>query len=113
MEDHGQGSRRGRRRVPALRPVLEDLEARKLVSVMPVVVGPKQSAASSPIRAAAGAGGSSGGSSNFGAGFSPLFGTGQPTPHEQARQRFHAFFQGPVTVGPGRFSDQSKVIYFR
>jgi hypothetical protein len=43
---------------------------------------------------------------------SPLIGTG-PTPRELARERFRAVFSGPVSVGPGRFSDQAKTLYFR
>lgn len=40
-------------------------------------------------------------------------GLGQPTPHELARERFAAYFHGPVTYGPGRFTDQKETIYFR
>jgi hypothetical protein len=43
---------------------------------------------------------------------SPLIGTG-PTRRELARERFQAAFAGPVYVGPGRFSDQAKTLYFR
>jgi hypothetical protein len=32
--------------------------------------------------------------------------TGQPTPHELARQRFVAHANGPFVTGPGRFTDQ-------
>lgn len=40
-------------------------------------------------------------------------GQGVPTPHELIRQRFHATFSGPVVQGPGRFSDQAKTLYYR
>ena len=40
-------------------------------------------------------------------------GLGTPTPHEMARERFHATFSGPVVSGPGRFSSESKIYYFR
>jgi len=40
-------------------------------------------------------------------------GMGQPTPHELARERFAAYFHGPVTYGPGRFTDQKETIFFR
>jgi hypothetical protein len=41
-----------------------------------------------------------------------LIGT-NPTPRELARERFRAVFSGPVDVGPGRFGDQAKTLYFR
>ncbi len=44
---------------------------------------------------------------------SPLLGQGTPTPQELARERFVATFNGPIIVGPGRFSDQSKIVYLR
>ena len=102
-----------------MHPALEDLETRNLMSVAPSILGARHRALSPLIHAqvGGGSGGSggagSGGGATSGVGFSPLFGSGQPTPHERARQRFHAYFQGPVTVGPGRFSDQAKIIYFR
>lgn len=40
-------------------------------------------------------------------------GSGTTSPHELARQRFQASFSGPVVVGPGRFSSESKVFYYR
>jgi hypothetical protein len=43
----------------------------------------------------------------------PLLGAGQPTSHELAREEFRAVFTGPYTIGPGRFSDQSRILYFR
>ncbi|MEO6809531.1 MAG: hypothetical protein ABI353_10520 [Isosphaeraceae bacterium] len=43
--------------------------------------------------------------------FSP--GTGEPTPHEVARQRFRAVFSGPLYAGGPRFTDQKKLLYFR
>lgn len=33
-----------------------------------------------------------------------------PTPHELRRETFLARFQGPLTVGPGRFSDQARLL---
>ncbi|SIN84185.1 hypothetical protein SAMN05444166_1219 [Singulisphaera sp. GP187] len=42
-----------------------------------------------------------------------FFPTGQPTPHEAARQRFVAKFVGPFTVGPGRFSSETQQLYIR
>ena len=38
---------------------------------------------------------------------------GTPTAHELARQQFRASFSGPVVVGSGRFSSESKIYYFR
>jgi hypothetical protein len=106
-----------------LRPGLEDLESRKLLSITPVIASGRHVPISSILlHAEAGAGGSAGGSgitgtvgsaNGFTNGMTPLLGQGQPTPHELARERFHAYFSGPITVGPGRFSDQAKIIYFR
>ena len=43
---------------------------------------------------------------------SPLLGNGTPTSAELAREKFHAQFYGPLDhPGPGRFSDQSKIIF--
>jgi hypothetical protein len=39
--------------------------------------------------------------------------SGQPTPHEQARQRFVAKFVGTFTVGTGRFTSEAQQLYFR
>jgi hypothetical protein len=44
---------------------------------------------------------------------SPLFGNGTPTPHELAREAFHAGFQGRSYTGPGRFSNQGTTYYYR
>jgi hypothetical protein len=44
---------------------------------------------------------------------SPLLGSGIPTPHELAREAFHAGFQGPSYVSPGRFSNQATTWYYR
>jgi hypothetical protein len=43
----------------------------------------------------------------------PLLGQGQPTPRELARSRFRAYFDGPAMVGPGRFSDQARILHIR
>jgi hypothetical protein len=45
--------------------------------------------------------------------FSPLLGKGTPSNQELARERFSAVFAGPMTIGPGRFSDQAKIIFMR
>ena len=47
------------------------------------------------------------------AGGSLLIGSGTPTPHELARERFRASFVGPSVRGPGRFSDQAAINYVR
>ena len=44
---------------------------------------------------------------------SPALGIGTPTAAELAREKFHARFSGPLSVGPGRFSDQKQIIYMR
>jgi hypothetical protein len=126
MEDRVHGGRRVRRGTYRLRPGLEDLEPRKLMSITPVIASGRHVPISSILlHAEEGAGGSAGGGGvtgmegsangfpNGGNSLSPLLGQGQPTPHELARERFHAYFSGPITVSPGRFSDQAKIIYFR
>ena len=40
-------------------------------------------------------------------------GQGVPTPQERARESFRAVFTGPYQIGPGRFSDQARIISFR
>ena len=44
---------------------------------------------------------------------SPALGSGTPTAAELAREKFHARFSGPLSVLPGRFSDQKQIIYMR
>lgn len=39
--------------------------------------------------------------------------TGNPTPHELARERFRATFNGPYVIGNGRFDTQSMLINVR
>jgi hypothetical protein len=43
----------------------------------------------------------------------PLLGNGTPTPHELARQAFHAGFQGRAYTSPGRFSNQAATWFYR
>jgi hypothetical protein len=43
----------------------------------------------------------------------PMLGQGQPTRHELARSRFRAYFDGPAVIGPGRFSDQARILHIR
>jgi hypothetical protein len=44
---------------------------------------------------------------------SPIIGNGTPTAAELAREKFVATFSGPLTVIPGRFSDQKQIIFMR
>jgi len=44
---------------------------------------------------------------------SPVIGTGTPTAAELAREKFVAKFSGPLSILPGRFSDQKQIIYMR
>jgi hypothetical protein len=44
---------------------------------------------------------------------SPLLTFGTPTPAELAREQFSAGFGGPFYGGPGRFSNQAHIEYFR
>jgi hypothetical protein len=115
MEDRGNGGR-GRRRSPRKnRPSLEAMERRDLLSVIPIIEQAQKPTltASDVIQAAAisGASTTSQGLNPTGS-QSPLIGT-DPTPRELAREKFTAVFSGPVYVGPGRFANQSKTLYFR
>ena len=44
---------------------------------------------------------------------SPVIGNGTPTAAELAREKFQAKFAGPLSTLPGRFSDQSSIIFMR
>lgn len=95
-----------RRNRVGFRPAVEGVEARLLLSAMTGRVAhsrPRQAA----IVAQAGIDLST-------IPPNPLFfPTGQPSPHEAARQRFSARFSGPFTVGAGRFSSQAQQVYIR
>lgn len=104
----------GDRRRRAATPRLEPMEGRQLLSGIIAAIASQTPTPSLgallDVQAMGSTGtGSSGGSTSP----SPLFGQGQPTPAELTRERFTAAFQGPLTVGPGRFSDQSKIFYMR
>jgi hypothetical protein len=115
MEDR-QGRVRDDRRSPrVLRPGLEAMERRDLLSVIPIIEQAQKPtiSASALIQTAALSGTSSTAQSlNPTNSQSPLIGT-DPTPRELAREKFTAVFSGPVYVGPGRFADQAKTLYFR
>jgi hypothetical protein len=90
---------------------------RDLPSVAPLLVGGRPSPSPGAIVAAAlsqfpGGPPLKGVSLNPATSASPLIGSG-PTPRELARERFHAYFSGPVYVSGGRFADQGKTLYFR
>jgi hypothetical protein len=111
----------GDRRRRAFTPGLERVESRELLSGLIAALGgrppvPQLTAAFLHAHAAAGTGAQA--TSTFppisiGVSRPPLLGQGQPTPQEVARERFSAFFSGPTYVGPGRFSDQAKIVFFR
>jgi hypothetical protein len=44
---------------------------------------------------------------------SPILGNGTPTAAELAREKFQAKFSGPLATLPGRFSDQSSIVFMR
>lgn len=94
----------------AARPTVEAMEARELLSgIMAVLTNPPKRIAASGSSGNAGTPSPSQGNSIL----TPLIGQGTPSPAEQARQAFYAVFNGPATVGPGRFSDQSSIQYIR
>jgi hypothetical protein len=113
----------GRARPRRGRLVVEAMEARDLPSILPFMAtaGPGQPSASAlalragDVAAALQAGsGATPGKPTQGTPAPPILpGAGQPTPAELARERFRAYFNGPFYAGPGRFTDQSKILYFR
>jgi hypothetical protein len=114
MEAH---RRRAPRRARGSRLVLEALEMRELPSVAPLLGTERPSPSPGAVVAEALAqapGVALPGSSalNPATSSSPLIGT-NPTPRELARERFEAYFSGPVYVSGGRFADQAKTLYFR
>jgi hypothetical protein len=97
--------------------VLEALEKRELPSVAPLLAAGRPSPSPGAVVAAAlsqspGGAPPSGISLNPATSSSPLIGAG-PTTRELARERFDAYFSGPVYVSGGRFADQAKTLYFR
>lgn len=104
----------GERKRRCLAAAVERLESRELLSGLIAALGSSGPPAPSPGALIDRTEAASTSSSNaFPPGNYPLLGQGTPSPRELARERFFATFQGPVYVGPGRFSDQSKIIYMR
>ena len=102
-----QGDRAGRRRRKRIRPSIEGLEAREVLSsVIPILMDQVQ--ARSAIRAAAGGAGGSGGAGTGGSTPTTLADLGTPTPRELARESFSAAFSGPYLPGPPRFVGQAR-----
>jgi hypothetical protein len=93
--------------------MLEAMETRELLSVVPLLAEGSISPSPAALAARAlAASGSQTSTLNPATSSSPLLGT-DPTAHELACERFHAYFSGPVSVGPGRFGDQAKTLYFQ
>ena len=114
MEAH---RRRARRSSRSVRPRLEAMEMRDLLSVAPLLGAGSASLSPAALTAAALSANSSRASVspvslNSSTSSSPLIGT-DPTARELARERFHGYFSGPISVGAGRFGDQAKILYFR
>jgi len=113
----------GRQNRRALNPGLEPMEGRQLLSSAIIIAtanpNPLPSADLLSLAAAGGTGAGGGGHGGAGAGtnagpFAPIVpGQGQPTRHELARESFRGSFTGPYSIGPGRFSDQARMIYLR
>lgn len=89
-----------------VRPSVEGIEARVLLSTV-TALGHRARSRPAPIVAQADPDESTNPPNPL------FFPTGQPTPHEAARQVFGARFSGPFTVGRGRFSSQSQQLYIR
>jgi hypothetical protein len=102
-----------RRKRLVTRPSCEPVESRDLLSVIPILMSEasKQSSPSTVI-ALASAGELDQPPSNASGQASSLVGQ-TPTPHEARRERFRAVYAGPITVGPGRFTDQAQQFFVR
>lgn len=104
---------RDRRHVRSLRPTVERVEGRTLLSTSAIAAF--AGLAVHPRRATTNAGaltigmnqGPQGNATDF------LQPTGNPTPHELARERFKATFTGVYTLGNGRYDSQSSSFEFR
>jgi hypothetical protein len=103
MESH---RRQARRSFGSVRPTLEAMEMRELLSVVPLLAEGSVAPSPAALTAAALA------ALNPATSSSPLMGT-DPTAHELARERFHGYFSGPVSVGGGRFGNQARTLYFQ
>lgn len=103
----------GERKRRCLAAAVERLDSRELLSGLVAALASSGPPAPSPGALVDRAEIASSSSSNGFTTGSPILGQGTPTPRELARERFVATFQGPVYVGPGRFSDQAKIIYMR
>jgi hypothetical protein len=116
MEDPKDRVGQRQRSDRSLRPRLEVMEGRELLSVTPLLVGgptinPDSLMNAAIAQHAANPSAAGNGLDPTGS-ISPLIGA-NPTPRELARERFHAYFSGPVYVSGGRFADQGKTLYFR
>jgi hypothetical protein len=108
-------------------PEVRGLEARDLPSVVPIILHPPAVPTAAALMSGETGGGGSGGGGTGGTGTGsgsgsgsgttsapPIVpGQGTPTPHEQAREAFHAAFAGPQHTAGGRFSDQVQTLYIR
>ena len=108
MDRQGRDTRRGRRH--RFRPWAEGVEPRHLPSGL---IAAMIEESNSRVHAAAGGGsggvgGGGSGGMNTGASPTTLADLGMPTPHELARERFTAAFDGPYLAGPPRFVGQGK-----
>jgi hypothetical protein len=117
MDAQQGGGRRQRRSPRDLHPKLEAMESRELLTAAPLLVSgqrvtPPNLLAAAALAQSRGVSTAAAQGLNPANAITPLIGSG-PTRRELARQRFHAYFSGPVTVSGGRFSDQGKTIYFR
>ena len=97
----------------AMNPGLEPMEGRRLLSsaIIIAMANPNPLPAADTLTLAASGG--SGGRATISPAAPLGPGQGTPTQHELVRESFHASFTGPYSIGPGRFSDQSRMIYFR
>ncbi len=88
----------------ALRPSVESVESRELLSGLQAAMLARRSLPMSRLLLSSPA-------PTQGTPAPPVIpGQGTPSLHELARQQFRAGFNGHVTVGPGRYSDQARIV---
>lgn len=115
----------GRRQSRGLKPAVERFERRELLSAItdilitraqPIHVRRSAGTSQLQVNQANGSGGATSVPSLVNPnGVPPLIGPGPGnlTPHELARERFKAYFSGPFSSAPRRFTSQAKFFLFR
>ncbi|HWE36455.1 MAG TPA: hypothetical protein VG406_07810 [Isosphaeraceae bacterium] len=109
-KDHGRTTRST---AIHFRPAVERAEARELPSGIIASISNRAPAIHGAVHVSQSASPPTSGNGFLNNPGSPLLGQGTPTPAELARENFHAYFRGPYSIGPGRFSDQAQTLFIR